>query len=133
MVERFAAPGTTVVTGASGWLGRGLLHRLLHDPARPRLKLLAHSTAEAHDLAGLGDVEVVSGDIGRPDTARRLLHDVDADCDVIHTAGIIHPRVTREFFEINANGTRHVAEAAAERGVRRLVHVSSNSPFGTNP
>jgi nucleoside-diphosphate-sugar epimerase len=97
------------------------------------LRLLAHSTAEAQALASLGDVEIVIGDIGRPDTARRLLHGVGTDCDVIHTAGIIHPRLTREFFEINANGTRHVVEAAAEQGIRRLVHVSSNSPFGTNP
>jgi nucleoside-diphosphate-sugar epimerase len=133
MAERFAVPRTTVITGASGWLGRGLLHRLLDEPERRHLKLLAHSTAEAHALASLGDVEVVIGDIGRPDTARRLLHDVGTDCDVIHTAGVIHPHVTREFFEINANGTRHLVEAAAEHGVRRLVHVSSNSPFGTNP
>jgi len=133
MVERFAPPRTTVVTGASGWLGRALVHRLVNDTARSHLKLLAHTTAEAHALSSLGDVEVVIGDIGRPDTSRRLLHGVDADCDVIHAAGIIHPRITREFFEINANGTRHLVEAAAEHGVRRLVHVSSNSPFGTNP
>lgn len=133
MAEHFAAPRTTVVTGAGGWLGRGLVHRFLHDPARRHVKLLAHSTAEAHALASLGDVEIVIGDIGRPDTARRLLHGAGTDCDVIHTAGIIHPRLTREFFEINANGTRHLVEAAAEHGVRRLVHVSSNSPFGTNP
>jgi nucleoside-diphosphate-sugar epimerase len=133
VAEQFAAPRTTVVTGAGGWLGRGLVHRFLHDPARRHVKLLAHSTAEAHALASLGDVEIVIGDIGRPDTARRLLHGAGTDCDVIHTAGIIHPRLTREFFEINANGTRHLVEAAAEHGVRRLVHVSSNSPFGTNP
>jgi len=133
VAERFAAPRTTVVTGASGWLGRGLVDRLLRDPARAHLKLLAHSTAEAQALASLGDVEIVIGDIGRPDTARRLLYDVGPDCDVVHTAGIIHPHSMREFFEINANGTRHLVEAATEHGIRRLVHVSSNSPFGTNP
>jgi len=131
VAERFAVPRTTVVTGASGWLGRALGHRLQKEGRH--LKLLAHTTAEAHALDALGDVDVVIGDIARPDTSRRLLHGAGADCDVIHTAGIIHPRVTREFFEINANGTRHLVEAAAEHGVRRLVHVSSNSPFGTNP
>ncbi|MEI6496698.1 MAG: hypothetical protein WCO88_08505 [Actinomycetota bacterium] len=29
MAERWAAPTTTVVTGAAGWLGRALMHRLL--------------------------------------------------------------------------------------------------------
>jgi nucleoside-diphosphate-sugar epimerase len=84
-------------------------------------------------LQALGNVEVVIGDVGKPDTAARLLHGTGRDVDVIHTAGIIHPASTREFFEINANGSRHVAEAALDHGVRRLVHVSSNSPFGTNP
>lgn len=133
MAERFAPPEVTAVTGASGWLGRALVHRLLADPTRRRLRLLAHTTAEAQQLAALGNVEVVIGDIGKPDTAARLLHGVGRDVDLIHTAGIIHPETTRQFFEINANGTRHVAEAALDHGVRRMVHVSSNSPFGTNP
>ncbi len=133
MCDRFAAPGVTVITGASGWLGRALVHRLLADPPRRHLRLLAYTTAEAQHLEALGDVEVVIGDIGKPDTAARLLHGVGHDVDLIHTAGIIHPTTTRQFLEVNANGTRHVAEAALDHGVRRMVHVSSNSPFGTNP
>ncbi len=34
---------------------------------------------------------------------------------------------------MNARGTVNVAAAARAAGVRRFVHVSSNSPFGTNP
>lgn len=135
MGDRFAPPAVTVITGASGWLGRALVARLLTE--RSRLRLLAHTTAEARTLQALGrpnaEIEVVIGDISKPDTAARLLHGVGRDADLIHTAGIIHPTTTRQFFEINANGTRHVAEAALDHGVRRMVHVSSNSPFGTNP
>ncbi len=133
MVDRFAAPEVTVVTGASGWLGRALLHRLLADRSRRRVRLLARTTAEAHVLEALGSVEIVVGDIAKPDTIARLLHGTGRDVDVIHAAGVIHPTTTRQFFAINANGTRHVAEAALDHGVRRMVHVSSNSPFGTNP
>ena len=133
MVDRFDPPETTVITGATGWLGRALVARLLNDPSRRRLRLLARTTAEAHLLESLGQVETVIGDIAKPDTIPRLLHGTGDDVDVIHTAGIIHPRRTREFFEVNTNGTRNVAEAALDHGVRRLVHVSSNSPFGTNP
>jgi nucleoside-diphosphate-sugar epimerase len=133
----WAPPHTTVVTGANGWLGRALVHRLLDDPSRVRLRLLAHSTADAAALlAFVGErsgVEVVIGDIARADTAKRLLHGVGAEADVLHTAGVIHPSKVREFTEVNVNGTRHVAEAALDAGVRRMVHVSSNSPFGTNP
>src|SRR4249919_2063433 len=128
VAERYVTPDVTVVTGASGWLGRALVHRLLADPSRKRLRLLAHTTAEARQLQMLGDVEVVIGDIAKPDTAARLLHRVGSDVDVIHTVGIIHPRTTRQFFETNATGTRHLVEAALDHRVRRLVHISSNSP-----
>ncbi len=135
-IERWAAPHTTVVTGANGWLGRALIHRVLSDPGRVRLRLLAHSTADGAALqqfVGTRDrVEIVIGDIARADTARRLLHGVGADADVLHTAGIIHPKRMRQFTDVNVNGTRHIAEAATDAGIRRLVHVSSNSPFGTN-
>lgn len=137
MVERWVAPHTTVVTGANGWLGRALVHRLMSDPARQRVRLLAHSTAEREALeqftASRPGVEIVVGDVSRADTARRLLHAIGPDSDVLHTAGIIHPKKVRQFTEVNANGTRHIAEAALDAGVRRMVHVSSNSPFGTNP
>ena len=134
MAERFAAPAVTVVTGASGWLGRALVQRLRGDPVRPRLRLLAAGTAEARQLeTDAAGAEIVIGDIGKPDTPARLLHGTGSDVDVIHAAGVIHPSNTRQFFDINTNGTRYMAEAALDHGVRRMVHVSSNSPFGTNP
>ncbi|MBI4884571.1 MAG: NAD(P)-dependent oxidoreductase [Actinobacteria bacterium] len=142
-IERWALPNTTVVTGAVGWLGRALLHRLLGDPQRARLRLLAQNTSEAAELQRFVDdhamnareqpvVEIVVGDVAKANTAARLLHQLGHDTDVVHTAGVIHPRRVREFYEVNSNGTRHLAVAAADRGVRRFVHISSNSPFGTN-
>ncbi|MFZ9481518.1 MAG: NAD-dependent epimerase/dehydratase family protein [Ilumatobacteraceae bacterium] len=140
--DRRSLPDTTVVTGAAGWLGRALVDHLLGDEQRTHLRLLAHDTAEAQALRTAVDahpagptrsVEIVIGDVSRPDTARRLLHGVVGTTDVIHTAGIIHPRRVRQFTEVNATGARNVAEACRDLGVRRLVHVSSNSPFGTNP
>ncbi|MEI8239600.1 MAG: NAD(P)-dependent oxidoreductase [Actinomycetota bacterium] len=136
-LDRWSPPRTTAVTGAAGWLGRALVHRLLADERRVELRLLVHSTADAHTLASQTanrpGVDIVVGDIAKADTAQRLLYGVTADTDVIHTAGIIHPTSIRQFTEVNTNGTRHVADAALDAGVRRLVHVSSNSPFGTNP
>ncbi len=130
-------PATTVVTGAAGWLGRALVDRFAADSTREQVRLLVRTTAEAARLTteycDRDGLSVVVGDIGRAETARRLLHGVGADTDVIHAAGVIHPRRVREFYAVNTEGTRHLLAAAADTGVRRLVHVSSNSPFGTNP
>jgi nucleoside-diphosphate-sugar epimerase len=52
---------------------------------------------------------------------------------VIHTAGMIHPRRVRQFYEVNVEGTRNLLTAAMAAGVRRAVVVSSNSPLGCNP
>jgi nucleoside-diphosphate-sugar epimerase len=131
--ERRVPPRVTVITGSTGWLGRALVDRFVGDPSRPHLRLLAHTTAEARALEVAGNCDVVVGDIAKPDTAARLLHGTGNDVDIIHTAGIIHPTATRQFYEVNANGTLNVALAALDHGVRRMVHVSSNSPFGTNP
>lgn len=142
LVDRWVVPNTTVVTGAAGWLGRALTDRLLADPLRTHLRLLAHSTSEAADLRRFVDertdsdrdrVAIIVGDVAKADTAARLLHQVGPDSDVLHTAGVIHPKKVRQFYEVNTNGTRHLAGAATDAGVRRFVHVSSNSPFGTNP
>jgi nucleoside-diphosphate-sugar epimerase len=78
------------------------------------------------------DVELVVGDVRRPDGLDALFADLAGTVDVIHTAGVIHPARVDDFEEINARGTRNVLDAALAAGVRRVVHVSSNSPFGTN-
>ena len=68
MTERWAPASTTVVTGAAGWLGRALLHRLAGDRQRHRLRLLVRDEAEERLVtpileASSARVRVVRGDI----------------------------------------------------------------------
>ena len=133
MIERWTPPATTVVTGAAGWLGCALVHRLLAADDRTQVRVLLHQAGD--HVADFDDARVttVVGDIADPTTAQRLLDGVGADTDVIHTAGVIHPSKVADFYAVNTEGTRNVVAAVRAAGVRRLVHVSSNSPFGTNP
>lgn len=130
------APELTIVTGAGGWLGRALLHHLTSDAgpyARPgTIRALVHDPADAVPLGTLPRVDVVVGDVRRPDRLSELFAGLPATTDLIHTAGVIHPARTDDFEEINARGTANVAAAGLAHGIRRMVHVSSNSPFGTN-
>jgi len=130
-----------LVTGAPGWLGsrlvtvlqRGLAERPdLAPPAAPGspgLRCLVAPGVDAASLAAPG-VELVRGDLRDPAAAARLCAGA-AGATLFHVAGVIHPRRrTRELFEVNAEGTRHVLDAAEREGVRRVVVVSSNSPVG---
>jgi nucleoside-diphosphate-sugar epimerase len=135
--RRIEPPDLTIITGAGGWLGRALVDHLVRAGgpyARAgTVRALVRDPEDLVALAGLPRVEPVLGDIRRPDGLEALFAGLDGTVDVVHTAGVIHPARTDEFEEVNARGTANVMTAAAATGVRRVVHVSSNSPFGTNP
>lgn len=125
-------PDTVVVTGAGGWLGTALVHRLL-DERQGAIVGLVTDDAEAARLGALDDrVRPVIGDVRDPGTLGALFAPGAGVTDVLHTAGVIHPDTFADFDAVNHLGTRNVLEAARRADVRRFVHVSSNSPFGTN-
>jgi nucleoside-diphosphate-sugar epimerase len=133
-------PPFVVVTGAAGWLGRRLVHCLvtglpdrpdLHDPG-VRVRALTFPGEDAGPLLALGDrVDVLEGDLRDPAVCARLTEDAQGAV-LYHAAGIIHPRRSRDFVDINVGGTKNLLDAAATARVRRAVVVSSNSPMGTN-
>lgn len=111
-----------LITGATGFVGHALVPLLL---ARGHHIRAATRRADAH-VPGAETIAV--GDIG-PDTDwSAALDGVDA---VVHLAARVH--VMRDtaadpladFRHTNTAGTRRLAEAAAERGVRRFVYLSS--------
>jgi nucleoside-diphosphate-sugar epimerase len=128
-----APASEVVVTGAGGWLGRNLV-RALVDEGRERVRCLVQAPAEGTllELAGTA-VQPVVGDVRDLATIAELF-DGMAGATVFHAAAIIHPtRRTRELFDVNVGGTDLVLDAARRAGAGRVVHVSSNSPFGANP
>lgn len=131
-----APPGATVVTGAAGWLGTALMHALTADGEWHRdstIRALVRDRVEADRLRALSDrVEPVVGDLLDGTSPATLFAGLTGDVDVVHTAGVIHPSRVADFYSVNTDGTTAMIDAASASGVRRFVHVSSNSPFGTN-
>jgi nucleoside-diphosphate-sugar epimerase len=132
-----------LLTGAAGWLGTGLVQALAHglpevpELASPqpglRVRALVLPTDDLGQITKIHpDLELVRGDVRDPASAQKLCAGA-RNAVLIHTAGIIHPRRVREFYDINVEGTKHLLAAAAAAGVRRAVIVSSNSPCGCNP
>ena len=127
------APAAAVVTGASGWLGQNLVRSLVAE-GRDRIRCLVPSNDDAPLLELVGpSVDVVVGDVRDPATVDSLF-DKMAGATVFHAAAVIHPRKRpRELFDVNVGGTQLVLDRARRAASGRVLHVSSNSPFGANP
>lgn len=124
-------PANVVVTGASGWLGQNLVRALAAE--RERVRCLVRTDDDASLLSVVGPaIEPVVGDVRDPAALDRLFEGIGS-ASVFHAAGVIHPVAKmRELFDVNVGGTQLALDRARRAGVARFVHVSSNSPFGTN-
>ncbi|MDR0522777.1 MAG: NAD-dependent epimerase/dehydratase family protein [Planctomycetaceae bacterium] len=113
------------VTGASGFIGYHLIRKL--RSRNIEVRCLIRSTSEVSHLAAF-NAEYCTGDLTSPD---RLAEAV-AGCDtVFHLAGLVRARKYAEFESVNRDGTRNLAQAAAECPAPPVfVYVSSLAAAG---
>ena len=121
---------TTLVTGASSFLGYHVVKRLNESGVRPRVLERPGS-----DLAVLDrlDVERCPGNLG--DQAAERGACIGADT-LLHLAFKVSvgggSAAVAEMQRVNVEGTRSLLEAAAAAGVRRAVVVGSALAIGVN-
>lgn len=116
---------TYFVTGATGFIGRRLVRRLLELDAR--VKCLARAGSDRGWLEGVPNVEVVLGDLQDGDALSRGVDGVDG---VFHLAGATRERRSGDFMEINNAGTMNLARRCVRSGAPTFVYVSSLSCSG---
>lgn len=113
------------LTGGSGYVGRNLIR---HFVARGiEVTALARSDKSAALVRSL-DATVVRGDVLDVSLSTAM-----AGCDaLIHAAADTdHGPATERQRRVNEDGTRAVMEAAHRAGIRRVIHLSTESVLAT--
>jgi len=119
-----------LVTGGTGFIGSHLVEALLAQG--DEVCCLVRDSRRLGWITGLRSVVAARGDLSDPGALAGCVDGVDR---VYHLAGLTRARTPQEFFRVNGEGARHLIEAClkAERGPRRVVHLSSLAAAGPTP
>lgn len=112
------------ITGASGFLGKSLAKKLIHDGHT--IRLLARDKNNVQDLETLG-AEVILGNLEKFDN--KFLKNIDF---VYHLAAIRYEWGFSwdDYYKTNILGTKNLLEASFENNVKKFIYCSSVFVFG---
>lgn len=117
-----------LITGASGFVGSHLAEYLAQR--KVKTKLLVRKTSRL-PFEPLPSMELCYGDVTDLESVKKAIRGAKL---VLHLAGLLRGADFSAYQKVNAEGTRNVCVAAqGEKGVRRLVYVSSLSAAGPSP
>nr|MDQ2717182.1 NAD(P)H-binding protein [Chloroflexota bacterium] len=117
-----------LITGATGYIGRHLVARLIARGERPRC--LVRNIKRASDILPASQVEFVEGDTTLAMTLEEAVRDIDT---IVHAAFLTADRkqsAGNKYETINVQGTTNVVNAAMAAGVKRIIEISG---LGTKP
>ena len=117
---------TTLVTGATGFLGSAIARELLSDGRK--IKLLARDNADLGNIDGL-DAEIVKGDL----RDRESLKSAMEGCSTLYHAAAYYSLWDRDkklIYDINVQGTRNILETALQLGLENVVYTSTVGCIG---
>lgn len=111
------------VFGGAGFVGRYIVKRLAAEGAGVRVACRDPERAKfLKPAGGVGQVVPVQANLRYPESVRAAVEGVDA---VVNCVGVLVSRGPQSFAAIHVAGAREIASAAAEAGVRQLVHISA--------
>jgi nucleoside-diphosphate-sugar epimerase len=121
--------GTTLVTGAAGFMGSHVVESLVRNGVNVRAT--ARPRKDLSFFNNLG-VEFIPADLTKPDTLERLFEKyvervfhLGAICNFSTPYARLHPT--------NVSGVDHITRLALEKKVKAFVHVTSTSVYGAYP
>ena len=112
------------VTGATGFLGKAVVQRLLTKAADIYALVMKDDP-----LAGTlpNGIHVCVGNVCDPSSLDSFLDGADGQSCVIHCAGIVSvaSRPGEQLYKVNVGGTKNIVNACISHSVGKLVYVSS--------
>ena len=119
---------TTLVTGATGFIGSAVARELSEKGTR--IRCLVRETSSMKNLDGLY-IEIAHGDINDIDSVHRAMKDCDS---VYHLAAVYASWLPNPglMYRANEEGTRNVLTACREAGIQKVVYCSSVAALGAH-
>lgn len=111
------------ITGGAGFLGINLTRFLL---ARGH-QVTTYDFADFDYPDARDKVRSIKGDIRDAAALDASMEGIDV---VVHTAAALPLYKQEDIYTTDIDGTRNVVEAAYQRGVARLIHISSTAVYG---
>lgn len=118
-----------VVTGATGFVGRHFVDRILEDESIA-VRCLVRPGSDIGALRAMGErVSFAYGDITRPNTLTPAFQDA---WGVVNLAGYreFWSQSRNHFYSLNERGARNVFRACLDAGVKKVVQVSTPLAYG---
>lgn len=124
------AQRTVLVTGASGFVGRHLVRKLIESGRH--VLCLVRVTSQVDELRALG-AELITCDLRDPRGITRIIAAAQASV-VFHLAGLVRALSPQDFTRVNVEGVKAIAAGCAEAAVHSappvLVLISSLAAAG---
>ncbi|MEZ5017976.1 MAG: NAD-dependent epimerase/dehydratase family protein [Flavipsychrobacter sp.] len=119
----------TLITGASGFLGSHLVRHL--SAQGHSVRALYNSTLPSDELRELKGVDWQQADLLDIFDVERVMEGVSK---VYHCAAIVSfaPKDKERMVHFNIEATKHIVNECIERGISRIVYVSSVAALGRN-
>ncbi len=108
---------TILITGGTGYVGGRLIPLLLNRKEDLDLRLMARVPEYLRARVN-GDVDIVQGDVTKPETLAACLTGIDTAFYLIHSMGS-----GQDFEDEDRLAARNFAEAAKANGVKRIIYL----------